>query len=207
LAAEEAVRRHARLIGFRDVAFTWAMGPRQAAETLAGVDFDGPEARKWYLTMQALGDQAVVDLKRDTTVWAAYRKAQNEAEARLAETLHLGVFNLSVMDLVGGDAGEHEHTMAHLVSAALRDMIASSVVDNERLQDLNEAYVPFTDAMLAGLGTFWTIGETFVCLPLPRLTLVDGEIVSDGSPAALWPNGEAYAYGEESLVPVLQSAE
>jgi hypothetical protein len=207
LAAEEAVRRHARVIGFRDVAFTWAMGPQQASGELTGVDFDSPEARKWYLTMQGLDDQARVELQRDMAVWNAYRKAQQEAEARLADTLHLDVFVVNIMDVVGGDAGENVHILAHVVPAALRDMIASGAVDNERLEDLNEAYLPFVDAMLAGLGMFWTIGETFVCLPLPRLSLMEGELVTDGSPAAVWPNGEAYAGGEEGLVPLLQSVE
>jgi hypothetical protein len=204
---EEALRRHARLIGFRNVSFTWAMGPRQAAEILAQVDFEEPEVRKWYLTMQALEDQARVELQRDESTWNAYRRAQDAAEARLRDTLHLDLLDISVMDLVGGGADHHTHTMTHLVSAALRDMIASGAVESERLQDLNEAYLPFTDAMLAGLGTFWVIGERFVCLPLPRLSLKDGKLVSDGSPAAAWPNGEVYASGEEGLVPVLQSVE
>jgi hypothetical protein len=42
---------------------------------------------------------------------------------------------------------------------------------------------------------------------LPRLSLKDGELVSDGSPAAVWPNGEAYAFEEEGLVSVPQSVE
>jgi hypothetical protein len=97
--------------------------------------------------------------------------------------------------------------MAHLVSTTLRDMIASTSVDNEKLLDLNEAYLPFTDAMMAGLGSFWVVGENFVCLPLPRLALEDGKLVGDGRPAAVWPNGEAYAKGDEGLVSVLQSVE
>jgi hypothetical protein len=207
LAVEEALRRHARLIGFRNVAFSWAMGPLQAARHLEGVDFERPEARKWYLTMQALEDQARIELQRDQAKWRAYGQAQDEAKARLAETLHLDLFEFRVMDLVGGDAGCSTHTLAHLVSAALRDAIASSAVDCEELDDLSEAYFPFVDAMLAGLGSFWVVGETFVCLPLPRLSLRDGKLVSDGGPAAVWPNGEAYAYGDEGLVPVLQSVE
>lgn len=206
LAVEEALRRHARLIGFRDVAFNWAMGPGEAAEVLQGVDFEGDEARKWYLTMQGLGDEARAELQRDAAKWDAYRKAQKEAEARLSETLHLDLFDISVMGLVG-EASESTHSMTHLVKAALRDAIASSSVDCEQLEALNEAYLPFTDAMLAGLGSFWMVGETFVCLPLPRVTLSEGEIVADGSPAAVWPNGEAYAYGGAGLVPVLQSVE
>ncbi|MGH6737166.1 MAG: hypothetical protein ACRECX_13985 [Methyloceanibacter sp.] len=207
LAVEEALRRHARLIAFRDVAFSWAMGPLEAKRALGGVDFEDSEMRRWYLTMQALDDQATIDLKRDDAVWRTYRKAQSEAETRLAETLDLDLFDLSVMEIVGGDAGYSVHPMVHLVTAALRDLIASSAVDNERLLDLNEAYLPFVDAMLAGLGTFWTAGETFVCLPLPRLTLRDGKPVADGSPAAVWPNGEAYAYVDDVLGAALQSVE
>ena len=56
LAVEEAVRRHARLIGFRDVSFSWAMGPRQVNGELDGVDFDSPKACRWALTMQAMID-------------------------------------------------------------------------------------------------------------------------------------------------------
>lgn len=205
LAVEEAVRRHARLIGFRDVAFTWAMGPQQVADELAGVDFDRPEAQKWYLTMQAFDDQALAELQSNDAVWKAYRDAQREAETRLKETLHLDLLEISVMDIVGDDAGYHVHPMGHMISAALRDLIASAAVESERLLDLNEAYLPFVDAMLAGLGSFWTVGETFVCLPLPRLTLANGRLVSDGSPAAVWPNGEAYAFENGELVPAMQS--
>lgn len=205
LAVEEALRRHARLIGFRNVSFTWAMGPRQAAELLADIDFDEPEAHKWHLTMQALEDQATVELQRDEATWNAYRRAQDEAEARLQETLNLDLLNISVMDLVGAEAGHHTHALTYLVSAGLRDMIASGTVDSEGLLDLNEAYLPFTDAIMAGLGTFWVTGERFICMPLPRLSLKDGEIVSDGSPAAIWPNGEAYAFGEEGFTPLPQS--
>ena len=205
LAVEEALRRHARLIGFRNVAFAWTMGPRQAKDALRDVDFGSPEARRWHLTLQGLDDEVTAELQRDMAAWRAYRRAQDEAEARLAETLHLELFNLSLIGLVGGEAGKKEHTVAYLVTAALRDVIASSAIDNERLQYLNDIHLPFTDAMLAGLGTFWTVGETFVCLPLPRLTLQDGEVVTDGSPAAIWPNGEAYARGKAGLVPSLQS--
>ncbi|MEZ5875717.1 MAG: hypothetical protein R3D30_13185 [Hyphomicrobiales bacterium] len=205
LAVEEAVRRHARLIGFRDVAFTWAMGPRQVVEELAGVDLERPEAQRWYLTMQAFDDQARAELQSDDAVWKAYRGAQNEAERRLQETLNLDLLEIGVMGLVGDEVGYHIHPMTHLVSSALRDMIASSTIESERLLDLNEAYLPFVDAMLAGLGSFWTVGETFVCLPLPRLTLANGRLVSDGSPAAVWPNGEAYAFEDGELVPAMQS--
>jgi hypothetical protein len=205
LAVEEALRSHARLIGFRNVSFVWAMGPRQAAEVLKDVDFEDPRVRKWYLTMQALEDQTRVELQRDKATWSAYRRAQDEAEARLRDTLHLDLLDISVMASVGGDAGYYTHTMTHLVAAALRDMTARAAIDSECLQDLNEAYLPFTDAMLAGLGTFWVIGEKFICLPLPRLSLKDGELVSDGSPAAVWPNGEAYAFEEEGFVSMPQS--
>lgn len=207
LAAEDAVRRHARLIGFRDPAFSWAMGPRQASSELAGVDLESPAACRWHLTMQALRDQAMVDLQRDKAVWQAYGKAQDAGEARIAETLHLEPFRLALFDLLLGDAGQKSHNVAYLVSSALRDVIASGAVDSEQLEDLNDAYLPFADAMLAGLGSFWVIGEKFICLPLPRLSLEDGKLISDGSPAAVWPNGEAYACGDEGLVPVLQSAE
>jgi len=207
LAVEEAVRRHARLIGFRNVSFTWAMGPRKAATELTGVDFEGPEARSWSLTMQQLEDQATIELQREPAVWKAYRRAQSEAEARLEETLHLDLLDISVMDLVGGEAGEHVHSMTHLVTTTLRDMIASTAVDNGHLLDLNEAFLPFADAMMAGLGSFWVVGERLVCLPLPRIALADGMLINDGSPAAVWPNGEAYANGDEGLIPVLQSVE
>jgi len=207
LAVEDAVRRHARLIGFRNVSFTWAMGPRKAATELAGVDFEGPEARSWSLTMQSLEGQATIELQREPAVWKAYRRAQSEAEKRLEETLHLDLLDISVMDLVGGEAGEHVHSMTHLVATTLRDMIASTAVDNEHLLELNEAYLPYADAMMAGLGSFWVVGERFVCLPLPRIALADGMLISDGSPAAVWPNGEAYANGDEGLIPVLQSVE
>ena len=65
LAAEEALRRHARLIGFLDPSFSWAMGPREAAHELSGVDFESPAGCRWRMTMQALHDQAVADLQRD----------------------------------------------------------------------------------------------------------------------------------------------
>ncbi len=207
LAAEEAVRQHARLIGFRDVVITWVMGPNQAIGELEGVDFENPMACRWTLTMQALQDQAAAELQRDRTVWEAYGKAQDAAEARISETLHLEPFRQALFDLVLGDAGLKSHNVAYLVSSALRDLVASGSVDNAALEDLNDANLPFADAMLAGLGSFWVIGERFVCLPLPRLSLDDGKLVSDGSPAAVWPNGEAYANGEEGLIPVLQSVE
>lgn len=202
LAAEEALRRHARLIGFRDLGVSWAMGPKEAAGQLAGADFESSEGRKWYLTMQALQDQATIELQRDMNVWSAYRRAQGEAEERVGETLHLDPFELEPLDGIDHHAAEHSHTMAFLVRAHLRDILASAAVDNERLEDLNEIYHPFIDALLAGLGSFWTVGETLVCLPLPRLTLRDGKLVGDGSPAAVWPNGESYAWGDDGLVAV-----
>ncbi|ODS01000.1 hypothetical protein AUC69_07335 [Methyloceanibacter superfactus] len=207
LAAEEAVRQHARLIGFRDVGITWAMGPKRAISELEGVDFDSPAACRWSLTMQALRDQATAELQRDKAVWQAYCEAQEAAEARIAETLHLEPFRLALFDAVLGEAGLKSHNVAYLVSSALQDVVASGSADSAALEDLNDVYLPFADAMLAGLGSFWVIGERFVCLPLPRLALQNGKLVSDGSPAAVWPNGEAYANGDEGLIPVLQSVE
>ncbi len=207
LAVEEAVRRHARLIGFRDVSFTWAMGPRQANSELEGVDFESPEACRWPLTMQAMQDQAVAELQRDVAVWQAYQEAQRAAEERIAQALHLELFRLTLFNLLSGEAGQQGHNVASLVSSALRDVIAGASVESEALEDLNDAYLPFADAIMAGLGSFWIVGERFVCLPLPRLALENGALVSDGSPAAVWPNGEAYASGDEGLVPVLQSVE
>ena len=207
LAVEEAVRRHARLIGFRDVSFTWAMGPRQANSELEGVDFESPEACRWPLTMQAMQDQAVAELQRDDAVWQAYQEAQRAAEERIAQALHLELFRLALFNLLSGEAGQQGHNVASLVSFALRDVIAAASVESEALEDLNDAYLPFADAIMAGLGSFWIVGERFVCLPLPRLALENGALVSDGSPAAIWPNGEAYANGDEGLIPVLQSVE
>ena len=207
LAVEEAVRRHARLIGFRDVSFTWAMGPRQANSELEGVDFESPEACRWPLTMQAMQDQAVAELQRDEAVWRAYQEAQHAAEERIAQALHLELFRLTLFNLLSGEAGQQGHNVASLVSSALRDVIAGASVESEALEDLNDAYLPFADAIMAGLGSFWIVGERFVCLPLPRLALENGALVSDGSPAAVWPNGEAYANGDEGLIPVLQSVE
>jgi len=207
LAVEEALSRHARLIGFRNASFTWVMGPQQACSELAEVDFESPAACRWSLTMQALQDQATAELQGDKAAWQAYCEAEDEAEARITETLHLEPFLLALFDVVLGDVGQKSHSVAYLVSSALRDVIASAAVDSEGLQDLNDAYLPFADAMLAGLGSFWVIDERFVCLPLPRLALENGKLVSDGSPAAVWPNGEAFASGDEGLVPVLQSAE
>ena len=137
-------------------------------------------------------------------MWQTYGKAQDAGEVRIAETLHLEPFRSALFNVVLGDAGQKSHNVAYLVSSALRDVIASGAVNSEQLEDLNDAYLPFADAMLAGLGSFWVIGEKFVCLPLPRLSLKDGKLVDDGSPAAVWPNGEAYASGDEGLVPVLQ---
>ncbi len=207
LAVEEAVRRHARLIGFRDVSFTWAMGPRQANSELEGVDFESPGASRWQLTMQAMQDQAVAELQRDAAVWQAYQEAQRAAEERIAQALHLELFRLTLFNLLSGEAGQQGHNVASLVSSALRDVIAGASVESEALEDLNDAYLPFADAFMAGLGSFWIVGERFVCLPLPRLALENGALVSDGSPAAVWPNGEAYANGDEGLIPVLQSVE
>ena len=89
LAAEEALRRHTRLIGFLDPSFSWAMGPREAAHELSGVDFASPAGCRWQMTMQALHDQAVADLQRDQAAWQTYGNAQDAAETRIAETLHL----------------------------------------------------------------------------------------------------------------------
>jgi hypothetical protein len=183
------------------------MGPQQVNSELADVDFESPEACRWHLTMQALHDQAAIELQRDNAVWQAYLKAQEDAEARIAQALYLEVFRLTLINLVSGETGERSHNVAYLVSTALRDAIASASVDSESLEDLNDVYLPFTDAMLAGLGSFWIVDERFVCLPLPRLTLENGQLVSDGRPATVWPNGEAYANGDEGLVPVLQSVE
>lgn|GEM_PF-1491295 len=207
LAAEEAMRRHARLIGFRDVSFTWAMGPRLVSDELEGVDFETTDACRWHLTIEALHDQAAAELQRDPTVWKAYLQAREEAETRIAGALHLELFRLTLINLLVGEAGEKSHNVAYLASTALRDVIASSSVDSESLADLNDVYLPFTDAIMAGLGSFWVVGEKFVCLPLPRLALEEGQLISDGRPAAVWPNGEAYANGDEGLVPVLQSVE
>lgn len=207
LAAEEALRQHARLIGFRAVSFIWAMGPRQANRELADLDFESPDACRWRLTMQSLRDQAEIELQRDEAVWAAYLKARADAETRIADALHLEVFRITLINLVSGAAGEASNNVAHLASTAMRDAIAGGSVECASLEDLTDVYLPFTDALLAGLGSFWIVGERFVCLPLPRLALQDGQLVSDGRPAAVWPNGEAYANGDEGLVPVLQSVE
>ena len=205
LAAEDALRRHARLIGFRDPSFSWAMGPREAGHELSDVDFESPAGWRWRLTMQALHDQAQADLQRKRVAWQTYGKAQDAADTRIAESLHLEPYRLALFDLLLGDAGEQSHNVAYLVSLALRDVIASGPVESEQLEDLNDANLPFADALLAGLGSFWVIGEKFICLPLPRLSLKDGTLVSDGSPAAVWPNGEVYACGDEGLVPVPQT--
>lgn len=207
LAVEEAMSRHARLIGFRDVSFVWAMGPRQAEGELEGVDFDSSESSLWSLTTQAMSDQAMADLQRDEAVLRRYREAQNAAEERLGQALHLDLFKLAFRSVLSGEAGGRGYNVASLVSAVLRDVIAGTSVDCEGLEDLNEAYLPFSEAMTAGLGFFWIVRERFICLPLPRLALENGALASGDRPAAVWPNGEAYAYGQEGLVPVLETVE
>ena len=207
LVVEEAISRHARLIGFRDVSFTWVMGPHQATTELAGIDFDSSETCLWEGTADAMRDQAMAELKSDEAVLAVFRAAQREAEERIADALHLELFRLTLRNLIPGDAGTRGYNVASLVTLVMRDVVASTSVESGGLEDLNEAYLPFVDAMMAGLGSFWIVGQRFVCLPLPRLTLENGALVSDGSPAAIWPNGEAYAYRDDGFVPVLQSVE
>lgn len=207
LVVEEAVGRHARLIGFRDVAFTWAMGPQQADAELAGIDFDSSESCLWAETTKSMRDQALAELSSDEAVLAAYREAQATAAERIAAALHLEIFALALRNLIPGDAGTRGYNVASLVTSVMRDVVASASVESERLEDLNEAYLPFADALMAGLGSFWIVGERFVCMPLPRLTLENGALVTDGRPAAVWPNGEAYAYREDGFFPALQSVE
>lgn len=207
LAVEEAMSRHARLIGFRNVSFAWAMGPRQANGELEDVDFDSSESSLWALTTQAMRDQAIAELQHDEAVLERYRGAQNGAEERLGDALHLGLFKLTFRGVLSRDAGARGYNVASLVSSVLRDVIASSSVNSQALEDLNEAYLPFAEAMTAGLGFFWIFGERFTCLPLPRLTLENGALASDDRPAAVWPNGEAYAHSKEGLVPLLQTVE
>lgn len=207
LVVEEAIGRHARLIGFRDVTFAWAMGPQQANEELAGIDFDSSESCRWAERTKAMRDQALAELSSDEAVLAAYREAQEAAADRIATALHLGAFTLTLRNLIPGEAGTRGYNVASLVTSVMRDVVASASVDSDGLEDLNEAYLPFADALMAGLGSFWIVGERFVCLPLPRLTLENGRLVTDGRPAAVWPNGEAYGYREDGSFPALQSVE
>lgn len=207
LVVEEAVGRHARLIGFRDVAFNWAMGPQQANTELSGIDFASSKSCLWAQTTKSMRDQALAELNSDEAVLAAYRQAQTMAAERIADALHLEIFAVALRNLISGDAGTRSYNVASLVTSVMRDVVASSSVESERLEDLNEAYLPFADALMAGLGSFWIVGERFVCLPLPRLTLENGALVSDGRPAAVWPNGEAYAFREDGFFPALQSVE
>jgi hypothetical protein len=207
LVVEEAVSRHARLIGFQDVAFTWAMGPQQANDTLSGIDFSSSESCVWADVTKSMRRQALAELTSDKAVAEAYEKAQAAAAERVADALHLEIFALTLRDLISGDARTRGYNVASLVTSVMRDVLASSSVESERLEDLNEAYLPFADALMAGLGSFWIVGERFVCLPLPRLKLEDGSLISDGRPAAVWPNGEAYAFKEDGFFPALQSVE
>ncbi len=148
-----------------------------------------------------------MDLQRDEAVSRRYREAQTAAEVRVADALHLDLFKLAFRGVLSRDARGRGYNVASLVSAVLRDVIAGSSVNSEGLEDLNEAYLPFSEAMSAGLGFFWIDSERFVCLPLPRLALENGALVAGDRPAAVWPNGEAYANGKEGLVPVLETVE
>ncbi|MDJ0513337.1 MAG: hypothetical protein QNJ62_07825 [Methyloceanibacter sp.] len=207
LVVEEAVGRHARLIGFRDVRFTWAMGPQQANEALAGIDFSSSESCLWADTTKSMRAEALAEVNADPAIAEAYQKAQATAADRIAEALHLEIFALTLRNLISGDAGTRGYNVASLVTSVMRDVVANSSIESERLEDLNEAYLPFADALMAGLGSFWIVGERFVCLPLPRLRLKSGALISDGEPAAVWPNGEAYAFREDGFFPALQSVE
>lgn len=207
LVVEEAISRHARLIGFRDVTFAWAMGPQQANEELAGIDFASSESCLWADTTKAMRDRALAELSADPATLAAYRQAQATAAERISEALHLELFAVTLRNLFSGDAGMRGYNVASLVTSVMRDVVASASVESERLEDLNEAYLPFADALMAGLGSFWIVGERFVCLPLPRLKLENGELVKDGRPAAVWPSGEAYAFRDDGFFPALQSVE
>lgn len=207
LVVEEAVSRHARLIGFRDVAFTWAMGPQQADAALSGIDFSSAESCLWADVTKSMRREALAELNADRAVAEAYEKAQAAAAERVADALHLEIFALTLRNLISSDARARGYNVASLVTSVMRDVVANSSVESERLEDLNEAYIPFADALMAGLGSFWIVGERFVCLPLPRLKLEDGALISDGRPAAVWPNGEAYAFREDGFFPALQSVE
>jgi len=207
LVVEEAIGRHARLIGFQDVSFTWTMGPQQANEELSGIDFDSSESCLWAERTRVMREEALAEVSADAAVLAAYQEAQDRAAERIADALHLEAFALTLRNLISGDAGTRAYNVASLVTSVMRDVVASSSVESERLEELNEAYLPFADALMAGLGSFWIVGERFVCLPLPRLRLEEGALVSDGQPAAVWPNGEAYAFRDDGFFPVLQSVE
>lgn len=207
LVVEEAIGRHARLIGFHGMTFTWAMGPQQANAALSGIDFTSAESCLWADTTKSMRAKALAEVNADPVVSEAYRQAQEKAAERIADALHLEIFALTLRNLISGDAGTRGYNVASLVTSVMRDVVANSSIESERLEDLNEAYLPFADALMAGLGSFWIVGERFVCLPLPRLTLENGTLVADGRPAAVWPNGEAYAFRKDGFFPALQSVE
>ncbi len=72
-----------------------------------------------------------------------------------------------------------------------------------------EIWLPFLDAVAAGLWIYWVLDTEVLAVPRPALCVEDGALHSAAGPAVSWPNGARYWFWHGVQVParVIQAPE
>ncbi len=197
---EAALLEHCRLIGFEQPAVHWVESPVDANAKLAGVNWEMPHVRKWYLANQASYKAAWQEIRgRGKEVWREFCRTQARAEKRIDGLLEGVVPQWIPMTGIDGQLADVVHGLPFMLRAALRDM---SIVDSSgspKFAAFNRLWLPFFEAYRSGLGAFWTIDEDFVCLPMPSMKLRSGRLHADKEPALVWPDGRSFWYQDGEL--------
>jgi hypothetical protein len=73
--------------------------------------------------------------------------------------------------------------------------------DHPAQSKLSAIWLPFIDALQAGLWMYWIMEKQVICVEQPSLQIRDGRLHCADGPAVFWPAGEEYYFWRGVQVP------
>ena len=73
--------------------------------------------------------------------------------------------------------------------------------DTEKVKKAGMIWLPFVDALEAGLFLYFVMKDKIICCPRPCMSIVDNRLHNPKGPAVFWPSGEKYFFLSGVKVP------
>ncbi len=133
----------------------------------------------------ALGNATAEELS------AAYSAADSAADSAARSAARSAAYSAAYS---AADSAARSAALSAAYSAAdsAADSAAYSAADSAADSAVQGIWLPFVDAVEAGLWIYWVTAKETVIVPRPAILTSDGQLHADDRPAVSWPNGSQF---------------
>jgi hypothetical protein len=191
-----------------DAAFPWAWSQANEAASSAARAVKGAKAKKqaaWGDAFNAAFRQVWVTARSYASM-AARRATQEEVEdipRNLALAAARSVARDAVLETVfDGDRNAAWRNIKKAAKeAAMAVEIAHFINSSRQYAQLCAVWMPFVDALEAGLFCFWMTQTKVIVLISPVMRIQNDQLHADGQPAVQWSDSECYYFWRGIQIP------